>query len=175
MARVRVLLLAVIALGVVMTVLHHTAMQTNRKGRAKQRESRPQGKQHRNKRVVALHEKLKAVVIGDGKGLGKHGTKAAKGEKSPHKFADLEEHLAHLAPKEIWGPAAPAEWVEAHEKTGCNVLKVPFDPDDDKRCTEYLADINNWGEIHVMPQKYDARTIKFKVKMKDGMIQAVVK
>eukprot|EP00754_Rhynchopus_humris_P045502 Rhum_TRINITY_DN4965_c0_g1::Rhum_TRINITY_DN4965_c0_g1_i1::g.16189::m.16189/K20825/FAM20B; glycosaminoglycan xylosylkinase len=59
--------------------------------------------------------------------------------------------------------------------TGCNVFAVPFQPEQDAACLAYMSDVDNWAEVHPLKQKFDSRTIKFKVSFKHAPLAAMVK
>eukprot|EP00756_Hemistasia_phaeocysticola_P057769 Hpha_TRINITY_DN34379_c0_g1::TRINITY_DN34379_c0_g1_i1::g.109631::m.109631 len=111
---------------------------------------------------------------------------AAPAEES--EFASLDERIAATtplhcgkkreredAPATCVGPSLSPEWAEVKERTGCNLFNVPFVGDDDARCLAYLSDPSNWAEVKPGAQRYDERTVKFKVTFKDNHVRAIVK
>jgi hypothetical protein len=76
----------------------------------------------------------------------------------------MEEMVKQAVDQKYWGSNASVDAAERLKRaTGCNILRVPFDPAEDKRCIEYLTDLKHWKALITLDQKYDARTIKFKV------------
>eukprot|EP01065_Artemidia_motanka_P041867 TRINITY_DN5493_c0_g1_i2.p1 TRINITY_DN5493_c0_g1~~TRINITY_DN5493_c0_g1_i2.p1 ORF type:complete len:631 (+),score=199.12 TRINITY_DN5493_c0_g1_i2:67-1959(+) len=78
-------------------------------------------------------------------------------------------------PNACWGPPAPAEYEDLAEKTGCDLFSVPFDAGRDAACLRYVSNVDNWAEIKPGAQRYDERTVKFKVTYKDPRIRGIVK
>eukprot|EP01062_Namystynia_karyoxenos_P051255 TRINITY_DN4016_c1_g1_i1.p1 TRINITY_DN4016_c1_g1~~TRINITY_DN4016_c1_g1_i1.p1 ORF type:complete len:671 (+),score=191.64 TRINITY_DN4016_c1_g1_i1:113-2125(+) len=78
-------------------------------------------------------------------------------------------------PLTCWGPPLPKGWGDLKAKTGCDVFTVPFNPSDDARCLEYISDPRNWAKITPGVQKFDERTVKFKITFRDERLRGIVK
>jgi len=61
------------------------------------------------------------------------------------------------------------------QNTGCDVFTVPFEPRADGVCLRYLTDSQNWVNIIPIPQKFESRTIKYKITYKEKGLHAMVK
>ena len=91
------------------------------------------------------------------------------------KFAHLKDKTDQH-PRACHGPPIPSTHTDLLEATGCDLFTVPFNPAHDERCLKLLADSEHWDEMRPMTQKYDERTIKFKVTFKaDKRLKAIVK
>eukprot|EP01064_Diplonema_japonicum_P033721 TRINITY_DN672_c1_g8_i1.p1 TRINITY_DN672_c1_g8~~TRINITY_DN672_c1_g8_i1.p1 ORF type:complete len:528 (+),score=98.49 TRINITY_DN672_c1_g8_i1:53-1636(+) len=94
-------------------------------------------------------------------------------QKSCSNFADLPPEAPHAC----YGAADIEEgWDDLFEKTGCDIFKVPFDPQSDEKCLELISDPENWKEVKPMKQEYDERTVKFKATFKvDPRLKVIIK
>jgi hypothetical protein len=52
--------------------------------------------------------------------------------------------------------------------TACDPMTVPFDAATSDGCTAYLADRRNWAAVEIMAPKFEQRTIKYAVTLRDG-------
>jgi hypothetical protein len=119
-------------------------------------------------------------------------------------FEDMDHLIQKLLPHKFWGPnvsidsngrvdfvgatytnAQPGEdWRASYEyhnqlveKTGCNLLQVPFLAHQDARCISYLTNVTNWRALKPLAMGFDQRTIKFEVEFEavylDGGAQPI--
>eukprot|EP00754_Rhynchopus_humris_P028941 Rhum_TRINITY_DN15185_c2_g1::Rhum_TRINITY_DN15185_c2_g1_i1::g.142838::m.142838 len=114
------------------------------------------------------------------------------GHSSGSEYASLEDRIHHTIGRRICDPSAakpgpdesracsnppaPTDWLDLKVKTGCDIFSVPFRPEDDERCLKLIGDSRNWATITPMRQRYDERTLKFKVTFaEDERLSAIVK
>ena len=86
-------------------------------------------------------------------------------------YDSMEDMIKKTIPKKYWtaineDTAGEEKAAVLKQRTGCDIMQVPFDPTNDKRCIDYLTDTSNWQELKPLPQKFDERTIKFTVNFK---------
>lgn len=111
-------------------------------------------------------------------------------------FADMDSVIRRMVPHKHLGPNvsidangivdlatatypnAPQgeDWRKAYEyhnrlvtQTGCNMLQVPFQPDQDARCIAYLTNVQQWRILKPLAMGFDQRTIKFEVEFEAVM------
>lgn len=99
-------------------------------------------------------------------------------------YEDIDSFLRKVVSEKHWGPAAARDAstglyntsgvepqkVAAYalhnqliERTGCDLLTVPFVSASDARCIAYLTDVKHWRVFKPLAMGYDQRTIKFEV------------
>jgi len=90
-------------------------------------------------------------------------------------YLDLQDRIKKTVPRNIWGGPAPSSVVGLYSRTGCNVLGGPFAPPSDATCQAYLSNISNWMNVTLMTPAFDERTIKFRVRLREEGLSAVLK
>jgi hypothetical protein len=83
--------------------------------------------------------------------------------------------IARTLDRKHWGAGIPSKYVSLAEDTGCDIFHVPFNVSLDDRCLAYLANMSNWAEIVPVRQRFEQRTIKFKILFKDDRLRAMMK
>ena len=102
-------------------------------------------------------------------------------KKKKYKVTSIDSSLTTIE-KMLRSTTDQTRWTDLDESysdlkpsTGCDIFTVPFNPDSDTKCLEYLSDMKNWDHIEPMKQVFDQRTIKFKITFTDKRISAIVK
>eukprot|EP01062_Namystynia_karyoxenos_P053257 TRINITY_DN4305_c1_g1_i1.p1 TRINITY_DN4305_c1_g1~~TRINITY_DN4305_c1_g1_i1.p1 ORF type:complete len:816 (+),score=264.68 TRINITY_DN4305_c1_g1_i1:109-2448(+) len=97
------------------------------------------------------------------------------GAEAVGSFESLEKRLEKVTPRRRWGPDPAPHFAAAAEATGCDMLTVPFRAESDERCLAYMANQSNWADLRPMTQKFDERTVKFKVRFRHKPLRAIIK
>eukprot|EP00759_Apiculatamorpha_spiralis_P031358 PhF_6_TR33015/c0_g1_i1/m.48653 len=88
----------------------------------------------------------------------------------------LEEAIMSRTLRKCWGTTHPPKvYSTLLQETGCDVFTVPFNPTQDTACIAYLSNMDNWADLVPIKQRFDERTIKFKVKYKNPLLKAMLK
>lgn len=91
-------------------------------------------------------------------------------------YRSMTHRIRATVDKALWG--APNPDADAlHEASGCDIFTVPFNPAADSECLASLRDVTKWATLEALPQKYDERTIKFRITFPDTDVgvRAIIK